>query len=73
MLAEVPAFPTLEDRIRYLCAQAVSADESEAAAILVQLRAALREHIRFTRQLTAATLSWDAPRSALSSKFTKPE
>jgi hypothetical protein len=69
----VAVIPKLEDRIRYLCAQAVSADESEAAAILIELRAALHEHIRFTRQLTAATMNWDAIRSAPSSKFSKPE
>ena len=59
MLDRVPVVPPLEDRIRSLCAQAVCADDSEAEIILAELRAALREHIQFTRQLTAATLNWD--------------
>lgn len=67
----MPVIPTLEDRIRHLCTRAVSADDSEAEAILAELRAALHEHIRFTRQLTAATLNWETPRIAASSKLTK--
>jgi hypothetical protein len=67
----MPVITTLEDRIRHLCTRAVSADDSEAEAILAELRAALHEHIRFTRQLTAATLNWDTTRVAPSSKCTK--
>lgn len=57
MLVRVPVVSTLEDRIRDLCAKAVAADESQAEAILAELRTALHEHVRFARQMTAATLS----------------
>lgn len=50
---------TLEERIRDLCARAVSAENSEAEAILAELRAALREHITFARKMTLATMSRD--------------
>ena len=46
----------LEDRIRDLCAQAVSADDSEAEVILAELRFVLREQMRFARAMSAATL-----------------
>jgi hypothetical protein len=49
--------PTLEDRIRALCQRAVSARDPELEAILAELRFALREHIRFMRNMTAATLT----------------
>jgi len=51
----VPLTP--EERIRDLCARAVSADETEAEAILGELRAALREQIRFARTMSAAALN----------------
>lgn len=47
---------TLDDRIRDLCAKAVSADAAEAEDILAELRAALREHMRYARMMTAASL-----------------
>jgi len=64
MLDHVPVVPPLEDRIRRLCARAVCAGDAEAEIILAELRAALHEHIRFTKQLAAATLNWDTGRSA---------
>jgi hypothetical protein len=48
----------------------VCADDSEAEVILAELRAALHEHIRFTRQLAAATLKWDTAPSAPNGKLT---
>jgi hypothetical protein len=48
---------TLEDRIRTLCGRAISAKEPELEPILAELRFALREHIRFVRRMTAATLT----------------
>jgi hypothetical protein len=71
MLTCMSVIATLEDRIRHLCTRAVSAEDSEAEVILAELRAALHEHMSFTRQLTAATLNWDTTRIAPSSKFTK--
>jgi hypothetical protein len=56
----VPFTSTLEDRIRDLCARAVSADSAQAEAILEELRAALREHMRFARKMTAASFSRDS-------------
>jgi len=56
----VPLPSTLEDRIRDLCARAISADSAEAETILGELRAALREHMRFARKMTAVALSRDS-------------
>jgi len=53
----VAVVTTLEDRIRDLCAKAVSADAAESEEILAELRAALREHMRFARMMSAASLS----------------
>jgi len=46
----------LEDRIRELCAKALTAQESELDAIHSALRSALREHIERLRRLAAAKL-----------------
>jgi hypothetical protein len=46
----------LEDRIRELCARALTAQESELDAILHALRSALREHAERLRKLAAAKL-----------------
>ncbi len=46
----------LEDRIRELCAKALTAQESELHAIFHALRSALREHIQRLRKLAAARL-----------------
>ena len=46
----------LEDRIRELCAKALTAQESELHAVLSALRSALREHIERLRRLAAAKL-----------------
>jgi tetrahydromethanopterin S-methyltransferase subunit H len=57
MLVQVFDRSTLEDRIMALYQRAVSAGDPELEAILTELRLALREHIRFMREMTAATLT----------------
>ncbi len=48
-------FPTdsLENRIRELCSKAVAAPESEAEAILAELRSLLHDHVNRARNLAA--------------------
>ena len=46
----------LEDRIRELCAKALTAQEPELDVILYALRSALREHAERLRRLAAAKL-----------------
>jgi hypothetical protein len=46
----------LDDRIRDLCAKAVTAPESELHAIFSELNAALREHNERLRKLAAEKL-----------------
>jgi hypothetical protein len=46
----------LEDRIRELCAKALTAPESELHAIFHALRSALREHTERLRMLATAKL-----------------
>ena len=53
----VPMFRRLEDRIRELCATAVTAEEPELEIILSQLQSALREHTERLRRLAAAKLT----------------
>jgi hypothetical protein len=50
-------FRRLEDRIRELCALAVSAEEPELEIVLAELQAALREHTERLRRLAAAKLT----------------
>ena len=47
----------LEDRIRELCAMAVTAEEPELERILSELQSALREHTERLRRLAAAKLT----------------
>jgi len=42
---------TCEDRIRELCARAISAPESECAAILAELQSLIHEHVSRARNL----------------------
>ena len=51
----------LEDRIRELCAKAVSAADDELEPIIRELRTALREHSQRLRQLAAQGLGPDKP------------
>ena len=41
-----------EDRIRELCAKAVSASDEESELIVAELQVAIRNHIRFLREMT---------------------
>ena len=52
----------LEDRIRQLCAQAVTAQDPELHGILSSLQSALREHTDRLRKLAAAKLAAWRPR-----------
>jgi hypothetical protein len=48
---------SLEDRIRLLTAQAIAAKtESELDAILPELKAAIRDHIRYLRAIAVETI-----------------
>jgi hypothetical protein len=49
-------FPRLDERIRELCAKAVTAPETELEAILRELNSALREHTMQLRKLAATKL-----------------
>ena len=44
--------PTTDKRVQALCAKALTADESEAAAILAELRTVLKEHNEYLRAMT---------------------
>ena len=46
-------FPTdsLEDRIRDLCARAISASESESEPILSELRSLIHDHVKRAKDL----------------------
>jgi len=54
----------LEDRIRELCAQALTAQAPELDPILSALQSALREHNQRLRKLAAAKLAAWQPRGA---------
>ena len=55
-LCRVP-FPRLDERIRELCAKAVTVPEAELEAILRELNSALREHTMQLRKLAATKLA----------------
>jgi hypothetical protein len=46
----------LEDRIRYLCRQALAARDDDLVALFSELRSALHEHANRLRQLAALNL-----------------
>jgi len=54
--------PSLEDRIRELCAKAVSSDEAELRIVMSELRSAMREHIEKMRTLAVRQLAREGPR-----------
>ena len=56
-LAQSPMLRRLEDRIRELCALAVTAEEPELEIVLSELQSALREHTERLRRLAAAKLT----------------
>ena len=47
----------LDERIRQLCAEAVSAEDSEVPEILGELQSLLREHSEFVRKMVSQTLN----------------
>jgi hypothetical protein len=46
----------IDDRIRKLCARAITAREHEVEAVLLELRAALREHAQSVRDMAAQSI-----------------
>ena len=48
---------SIDERVRELCAKAATAEGKEAEEVLEELRAALKEHTRFVRQMSARTLT----------------
>jgi hypothetical protein len=52
-----PMLRRLEDRIRELCATALTAEEPQLEIILSELQSALREHTDRLRRLAAAKLT----------------
>ena len=50
-------FPSIDERVRKLCAKAANAREEEVNEILAELREALREHTRFVRFMASKTLN----------------
>ncbi|MGH9505182.1 MAG: hypothetical protein ACRD20_20200 [Terriglobales bacterium] len=48
---------SLEDRVRMLCDQAIAAKtQAELDAIIPELKAAIRDHIRYVRAIVIETL-----------------
>jgi hypothetical protein len=48
---------SLEERVRTLCTQAIAAkSQGELDAILPELRAAIRDHIRYVRAIAMETI-----------------
>ena len=56
--------PANEDRIRELCAMAISAQGSEWEPILSELRAVIHDHVRFLRAVTAQLTEREAETSS---------
>ena len=52
----------LEDRIRELCAKAVTSDDTELPSVMSELRSAMREHIERIRTLAVRQLAGERPR-----------
>ena len=51
-----------EDRIRELCAKAVTSDDPEFTSVMSELRSAMREHIENIRTLAVRQLAGERPR-----------
>lgn len=56
--------PVNEDRIRELCARAVSARESDWEPILAELRTLIHEHVLFLRAVTVQLTEREAESSS---------
>jgi hypothetical protein len=52
----------LEDRIRDLCAKAVTSDESELSTVMSELRSVMHEHIERIRTLAIRQVVRERPR-----------
>ena len=61
----------LESRIRELCAKAVTAERQELNDILLELRSAIREHIKQVRAMAQAEFTGKL--QSLSSQLAKAE
>ena len=57
----------IHERIRDLCARAVTAEEPEVESLLAELRAALRQHAQLVRKMAMRALS-RSPQNTSSSK-----
>ena len=57
----------IHERIRDLCARAVTAEEPEVESLLAELRAALRQHALLVRKMAMRALS-RSPKNTSSSK-----
>ena len=55
-------FRRLDDRIRELCRQAVTADDASIAAVLSELRSAMHEHIQHLRKMAVQPLAEETER-----------
>jgi hypothetical protein len=60
-ICRVP-YRRLEDRIRELCAKAVTSDDSEFPSVMSELRSAIREQIEKIRTLAVRQLAGERPR-----------
>jgi hypothetical protein len=49
--------PVTDERVQALCAKVLTADESEAAALLAELRTILREHNEHVRAMALKVLN----------------
>ena len=58
----------MDERIRWLCARATKANGAEVDEIFLELKAALREHSAFMREMAAQTLG---PRPKKGSRLPK--
>jgi len=57
----------IDERIRELCDRATRAEGSEVESLLIELRAALREHAQFVRYMAQRALS-RSPKNISSAK-----
>jgi len=60
-LCRVP-YHRSEDRIRELCAKAVSSDDTEFPGVLSELRSAIHQHVQRIRTLAVRQLAGERPR-----------
>jgi hypothetical protein len=56
----------IHERIRDLCARALTAEEPEVESLLAELRAALRQHADYVKHMASQALSRSPNNSSLS-------